>query len=574
MTKFGWLKWKNWGFAYKLMIIYIPLIVMPSVIGIFILTNSYNQAAREEITNHSKVMIDLTADKVDAEISNYDDITLKLITTPEISQLLSKKPTNKFEKMEIQRSLESYVKPIIGEINRNNILASVFVTQNNRYVVGYDNSANYYDNEQAFQNSINEQNGSAVWLNPQVFTIDKRELNVFRVGRTLKNHSYKPIGIVYLVIHSNWLDNILTNQVGVDVQLEVIDSLGQHISGEEPTISGDLSEVTRVKTRNNGWEIVAKYSFGELYKTINDMSRFSKWIIAVCAVLGLIATYILVTDLIVPIRRLRGNMNQGIKGVRPEKMVKFKGAKEISELNDLFLAVMYDIYNFLEQEKANEKLKRELEIKLLQKQISPHFLYNTLNSIRWIAMIKKQDHIKEIVDALSRLLSYSLRNTDELVMLEEELSIVKDYVKIQKVRYQEFEFDIDIEEDNEDLKILKFIVQPLIENALIHGLSNLESFGQIKLSISKENDSLYISVIDNGVGIPKERLIYIQNILDGENKDKHIGLRSIHQRIQASYGENYGLKITSEVDHGTTMKIKLPIIRKEEVLLDEKSHDR
>jgi two-component system, sensor histidine kinase YesM len=573
MKKLEWLQWKHWNFAYKLMIIYIPLIVFPSVIGLVILTESFNKASKEEFTQHSKVIIDLTADKIDTKISEYDDKSLKLITTPEISQLLSKEPKNKFEQNELQWKLESYVKPIVGKIDMKDIVACVFVMKDGRYVIGYDSREQYFDTEQTFKSVMNEKSGAPVWLNPQIFTINQKELNVFRVGRTIKNYAYQPVGFVYLVINSNWLEKALMNQVGPKVLLEVVDSDGQHVSGETISLTDDSVEWTSVKTMYNNWSVVAKYSFDELYETIRDMSRVSTALILICMLIGLIATYLLVMDLIVPIRKMRVNMNQGIMGVRPDQMIKFKGAKEICELNDLFISVMYEIYNLMEKEKVNEKLKRKYEIKLLQKQLSPHFLYNTLNSIRWIAIIKKQNQIKELVDALSCLLSYSLRNTDELVSIEEELTIINEYVKIQKARYQDFNFVIDINTKIDGMKILKFLLQPLIENALIHGLSNIEGFGEIVLSITSENKILYISVIDNGVGIPRDKLSYIQDILNGENIDKHIGLKSIHERIQASYGSNYGLTITSEVDRGTTMEVKLPIIGSGELQFDEKSND-
>jgi two-component system, sensor histidine kinase YesM len=566
MANFEWLRWRNWNFAYKLIIIYIPLIVFPSVIGLTILTESYNQASKKEITRHSKVIIDLTVDKIDSQISNYDEISLNLITTPEISQLLAKKPTNKFERLEMQWILESYVKPIIGEIDTKDILACVFVTKDGRYVVGNDSPEHYFDNVQTFKNDIYEKKGAPVWFNPEYFTVNQKELKIFRVGRTIKNYAHQPVGIVYLVINSSWLENTLMKQVGQEVQLEVIDSVGEHISGETLSLAEASNEGTRVKTKHNNWSIVAKYSFDELYETIKDMSFFSSVLIVSCTLLGLIATYLLVVDLIIPVRRLRMKMKLGINGVRPEKMIKFNGAKEVRELNEIFISVMFDIYNLMEKVKVDEKVKREYEIKLLQKQISPHFLYNTLNSIRWIAMIKKQYQIKEIIDALSRLLTYSLRNTDELVSLEDELNIIEEYVKIQKVRYQDFEFVIDRGTKIDNLKVLKFLLQPLIENAIMHGLSNIVGFGEIILSFVMEDNILYIFVIDNGVGISSDRLSYIQDILDekSQDKDKHIGLRSIHERIQASYGINYGLKITSVVDKGTTMEIKLPIIRSEE----------
>lgn len=572
MGKYRNWRWRNWGFANKLLIVYIPLIVFPSLIGLVILTNSYNQVSKEEITQNLKVIIDLTADKIDSQIATYDNITLKLITTPEISELLSRRPENKFEMLQIQRRLESYVKPTIGELDTEGIISCIFVTEFGRYVVGKDSPRLFYDHGKNFNEMIKAEKGAPVWFNPERFTVDNSEIEAFRVGRTLKNYAFQPIGIVYLVINAQWLENTLTNQVDPAVHLEVVNSRGQHVSGEQRLLT-ESDQITSVKTKHNNWSIIAAYSFNELYKTVNKMSHMATGVILFCGIIGLIATYLLVIDLVIPVKKLRINMKKGIRGVSPEKMSRIKGAKEISELNDLFISVMYEIYKLVENGKNNEKLKRQIEIKLLQKQLSPHFLYNTLNSIRWMAMIKKQNQIKEIVDALTGLLSYSIRDTDELVLLEDELSMLQEYVKIQKVRYQDFTFTVHKERDVEGVKILKFLLQPLIENALIHGFPDYEGFGKMDLSIYIEDDILYIDVSDNGKGISPDRLLYIQRILAGKSAEKHIGLLSIQERIQASYGSSYGLRVSSEEGRGATMELRLPIIRNQEVKMDEESND-
>ncbi|WP_068502759.1 cache domain-containing sensor histidine kinase [Paenibacillus kribbensis] len=576
MWIYEWYKWRNWKLQYKLMIIYIPLIVLPSVVGLAILTNSYNQTSQEVISYYSKTIIDLTRDKIDTQISNYNDISLKLFTKSEIIRLFEDIPENQFERLGIQRQLEGNIRPAIGEIDINNIISCVFVTKSGRFVVGNDSADHYNDNEQTFIDNIEKSNGAPVWSNPREFRIGNREVQAFRLGRVIKDDNFQPIGIAYLVINSRWLQNTLTSsQVGSGVELAVRDSRDQVIIKKEmqlaKTSDNTLDIVAQIK--QNDWSVFASFSLAELYGTVHRMSGFAVGLIVLCTVIGLVATYIFVTDLVIPIKRLRGNIYQGIKGVQPQLMIKFKGAREICELNDLFISFLYEIYNLVEDVKKNEKKKRKAELKLLQNQLSPHFLYNTLNSIRWMALIRKQDHIREMVDALTHLLTYSLHNADELVLLKDELSVMQDYVKIQKVRYQNFQFITHIEADLENVKILKFLLQPLIENALVHGLSNIDRPGEIKLSIKECNNQLLVQVIDNGMGISNERLSSIHEILAGKNENNHIGLRSVQERIQMYYGSEYGLQILSMEGSGTTMEIIMPLITDVGVQTHEESDD-
>lgn len=576
MWIYKWYKWRNWKLQNKLIIIYIPLIVLPSVVGLTILTNSYNQTSQDVISHYSKTIINLTRDKIDTQISDYNDISLKLFTKPEISQLFADIPENQFERLRIQKQLDQYIRPVIGEIDINNIISCVFITKSGRFVVGSDNADNYNDYEKAFIDNIEKAKGAPIWFNPREFRVEGREVQAFRLARVIKDNNFQPIGIAYLVINSRWLqDTLASAQVGSGVQLALRDSRNQVIVENEihPAKSSEDTLNIVTQSKQNSWSVFASFSLAKLYGTVHRMSSFATGLIALCTVIGLIATYIFVIDLVIPINYLRKNMHQGVKGIRPHLMTKFKGAREIAELNDLFISVLYEIYNLVEEVKINEKKKRKAELKLLQNQLSPHFLYNTLNSIRWMALIRKQDHIREMVDALNHLLTYSLRNTDELVLLKDELSVMQEYVKIQKVRYQNFQFIIRIEDDLEHIKILKFLFQPLIENALVHGLSNIDRPGEIKLCLKKSNNQLHIQVSDNGSGISDERLSSLQEMLAGKNEDNHIGLRSVQERIQMHYGVNYGLQISSTVGLGTTMELIMPIINDKGVETHEESDD-
>ncbi|WP_157827707.1 sensor histidine kinase [Niallia nealsonii] len=576
MWTFEWYKLRNWKLQNKLIIIYIPLIVLPSVVSLIVLTNSYNQTSQKIIGHYSKTIINLTRDKIDTQVSDYNDLSLKVFTKTEISQLFEDIPKNQFERLSIQRKLDQYTRPIIGEIDINNIISCVFITKSGRFVVGSDNADYYNDYEQAFIDNIEKAKGAPIWFNPREFRVGSQKVQAFRLARVIKDNNFQPIGIAYLVINSRWLQNTLESaQIGSGVQLALRDSRNQVVVKKDmhsDKSSKDTLDIV-AQSKENSWSVFASFSLDELYRTVNRMSSFAIGLIALCTVVGLVATYIFVIDLVIPIKHLRENMHQGIKGIRPHLMTKFKGAREIGELNDLFISVLYEIYNLVEEVKGNEKKKRKAELKLLQNQLSPHFLYNTLNSIRWMALIRKQDHIREMVDALTHLLTYSLRNTDELVLLKDELSVMQEYVKIQKVRYQNFQFTIHIEDDLENVEIFKFLLQPLIENALVHGLSSIDRPGEIKLFIKESNNQLLIQVSDNGTGIPDERLLSLQEMLAGKNEGNSIGLRSVQERIQMHYGSQYGLQILSMEGMGTTMEILIPLIRDVEVETVEESDD-
>jgi two-component system sensor histidine kinase YesM len=202
-------------------------------------------------------------------------------------------------------------------------------------------------------------------------------------------------------------------------------------------------------------------------------------------------------------------------------------------------------------------------MKALQNQLSPHFLYNTINTVRWMAMIQGQNNIKEIIDSLSKLLTYSLRNTDELVPLSEELSALHDYVNIQKARYQNFQYYVEVDEVLKNQQVLKFLIQPLIENALIHGLSHVSRGGKIHINIYTIGDKFEIRVEDNGRGMTMEDVkSLIMNLKQAYSKQKeaskHIGLRNVNERIQLHYGEEFGIAVKSEFGEGTCVTISLP----------------
>ncbi len=173
-------------------------------------------------------------------------------------------------------------------------------------------------------------------------------------------------------------------------------------------------------------------------------------------------------------------------------------------------------------------------------------------------MIQRQDNIKEMVDALNALLTYALRGSGGPVPLASEIAILHNYVAIQKVRYQHFEFAVNVPAELEQVEVLKFLLQPLIENALIHGLAPSEHPGEITVSAVSEGEHLLVTVADNGIGMNEETVERLVRGLSASPTDR-LGVRSVHERIQLHYGTNYGLSIRSEPGVGTSITVRVPM---------------
>jgi two-component system sensor histidine kinase YesM len=221
-----------------------------------------------------------------------------------------------------------------------------------------------------------------------------------------------------------------------------------------------------------------------------------------------------------------------------------------------------------EQLRANQ---REVEFKMLANQINPHFLYNTLETIRMKAFCNGDKEIADIVKKLGKIMRRNLEVSGKIVSLQSELELIENYLQIQSVRFEGMvKYELIIEESvrKDEYKILPLLLQPIVENAFVHGLEEKKEKGTIKIDILEKDDFLIIKVNDDGVGIPTQKLEIINEKLLSfeETNGKSIGMINVNQRIKIHYGRQYGLSIESEFGKGTTVTLLLPIIDKMEVV--------
>ena len=240
-----------------------------------------------------------------------------------------------------------------------------------------------------------------------------------------------------------------------------------------------------------------------------------------------------------------------------------RGTKEISALSDSFEHMAVRIQKLMEKVRQEEITLRKTELKALQAQINPHFLYNTLDAIAWMCEAGRNEDAVEMVNALARLFRISISRGHELIPIEKELQHAQSYLHIQNFRYKnQFQYTFDVDETCLQYYCNKITLQPIIENAIYHGMDRMVDEGMIRIGIHQMDDKIIFTVGDNGVGMTEEQCM---EVLQKESGDRAgIGIKNVNDRIKIYFGEEYGLAIESELDEGTRVTITMPKITEKE----------
>lgn len=236
-----------------------------------------------------------------------------------------------------------------------------------------------------------------------------------------------------------------------------------------------------------------------------------------------------------------------------------EGEDEIAEIGKAFNRLVRHINGLIKAQKKMYEQKQELEMNALQAQINPHFLYNTLDSVRWMAVIQKANGIADTVMSLENLLRNMAKGAGDKITLREELSLAQDYVNLQQVRYMEiFDYICDVPEEYMDCMIVKMTMQPVIENAILHGIVPTGTYGEIKVGIRETEKDLYISIEDNGTGVDGKEFQNLVKNRKNKNGMSGIGVANVDERLRMMYGKKYGLIFEGEKGRFARVIIHIP----------------
>lgn len=320
-----------------------------------------------------------------------------------------------------------------------------------------------------------------------------------------------------------------------------------------------------IRTREeSGWRIVAASFVNELVE-----ERLKDGVLLLAALLLAVLAATIVSSLVLsryisrPIHSLSEAMREFEKKAECFTYEPVYGSREVITLSNAFGHLVIRIQELMNQVRNEEIALRKTELRALQAQINPHFLYNTLDSIAWMCEEGRNRDAVEMVNALARLFRISISKGHELIPVEKEVEHAKSYLKIQKFRYKnQFQYSFDVQESCLGYYCNKITLQPIIENAIYHGLNRMIDEGMIEIRIFEDGDDVVFTVADNGVGMTKEQC---GSILHREVRGQTggIGIKNVNDRVKIYFGEQYGITIESELDEGTKVSIRMPKLKED-----------
>lgn len=394
-------------------------------------------------------------------------------------------------------------------------------------------------------------------------------------------------GVLLITIPISDLLKILTKDLPYNNQiLSVFDSSGNLIvssnydidfspffdelntTSTEPSVK-TITNIDPYFTTSNkipltNWILISAIPNADVY-SINSLYIFSFITnIIFCSILLIVLYNLFINRIFNPINYLIDNMEKSHIEKNLTSNLTYNKNDEIGILVNSYNEMKGRINDLININYKNKIEQKDLELKQLQNQINPHFIYNTLESIHMMAELNDDEETSIMAEYFGSIIRYSMNRKINTVKLKEEINIIDNYIYLQKIRFDQlFIIENLITEDVLECEIIKMIIQPLIENAIYHGLSECSSNGKIIIQGQKIGNELLLTISDNGIGIQAEALKDLNDYInDKNNKFKGIALRNINRRLKLNYGKQYGLEIFSVFGHGTSMVLTLPYIIK------------
>ncbi len=473
------------------------------------------------------------------------------------------------------------------QIRRMMIQSYSSVTMNDMELYGI-NGASYYFSVWSQKRKIEDEDGlfrKADEARGKWVVVDREgdddTLHLIKLVKDLQ--TYTPIGYVRIGLKRDYIDKMAGSMSFGSNGSTII------LNGKKSVISGRIDDVlmacmqketapkgsfiyeegkeryTAVYVHSNvtDWNTIGLIPMEYINKDLAGIRNISLILILLGIAIGILVSMQMARGLVSPIEDTANALECFSKGDFDVRLSENR-MDEIGKMNVVFNQTIQDIKELMQKVTQAEILAKEMEFKTLQSQMNPHFLYNTLDAINWMAYKKGEMEICNLVSAISNLMRVSISNKQSIITLEQELEYVKDYLYIQRVRYNDrFETVYDIDEVLLAQAIPKLVVQPIVENAIIHGFEKSQNKNALFISAVRKGNDMNIIVRDTGAGMTEEKadsLLKEPVAEKGSGNASHtnLGMYAVHKRLQFLYGENYGLMVQSKAGEGTTVILNLP----------------
>lgn len=608
--------YKSHSLKVKLLIIFILISILPMVVTQIVSYKLSQHYLEKKITMFTDINLFYMKTNIETRLNNYKDTLYRIAADDNCLQLETIfNNGDDFEKADasnkIRDSFAAY------SYSRSEITAITFVNKDGRnvnYDKGYEGFDNrvwdvYSNNDKAkIYSDILKSNVPVVLPTTSNNCMGEKPEYMFHIGLRVRNiRTKEELGIIIMSFDENVLSDICNverenfNENKTNMVSLIVDSDGKIISFENKKYIGtyikDYSSkkfkskydsknlnqlvnsiatftnrnifVSSIPISNANWKIIHIVDKDNLFYDINLLKYLSLVCLTVIIIVVMIVIIIFSNNFYASVKIIVNGMNKVKSGnfnvkieLNTEDELAFI-SKQFNEMLSMINRLIEDIRKKSEYIVQISNKKKEAEIKAIVGQINPHFLYNTLDCINWIAIKNDQYQVSDMIGSLAQILRYGIIDINKEVSVYDEIKWLKQYIYLQKIRFNDsFILKLDVDENVLGCRVHKLMLQPLVENAIVHGFKGYDNGRELMVRINKFEDSfLVITVKDNGNGIEREKLREIVNSLEFEkNENKNIGIKNVYDRIKIYYGEDGKFKIESSEGKGTIITMIMPLI--------------
>lgn len=606
------LRLRNMPLRYQLMLLFLLFAIVPSV-GLGLLVNwTVERVVERQVEGHTMQLIGKVNEALNSKMENLQNMTYLIAFDPDIDAFMNDKmPLNDeagIEPMNMDTNAETEQNRLYGI--KQTLQGFTTLYPEIAGIVLVNASGDYISNEmypRAEQSLIQENWYQKASANPGIFMVlgQPKERNltthvrykddeIVSVARSITDEASGRVrGVIMIDLKLRSVSQAARNvTLGKSGYVMVTDAEGQSVykpehpliehiptdwfpSGESGTFTADTEGGTLLfmyqSSTFTGWRTVGVFPTRDSISEVRQIQFYVVSFVFVVCLFGLSASLWFSRSIAQPIFRLMSYMRRAETGnLRPGRWS--DRADEIGMLGNSYNRMLAQIRQLISLNELRERQKRDAEMRSLQEHIKPHFLYNTLDTIHWMARKEGAEDVSGMVGALSRLFRIGLSKGQDYIPLHSEIEHMTSYMQIQQTRYRDrLQYTLNIPEELRDLLVLKLLLQPLIENAIYHGIKGRRGPGHIRVEARLEHNRLLLTVQDNGAGMSNERLAEMQQLLEAPLASletsspgitgKSYGMLNVQARLRLSFGDEYGVVLESQEGEGTSVTIIHPLMR-------------
>lgn len=584
---------KKWTLKIRLTVVFSILCILAMGILLSITLPIYSTQMTRHIYENELDTLKNCSILLDSNLEKYSKLSKQVFANSKIRSILETPSNNNNPEQNRQelREVKNVFRDVVYNLAATDVTSIVICSKNGRIYSSYDLSGNINSYQNTFYDKIiSSEDPMVIFPTDNYGSLRSKATDTFAIGRLIRNDRLEETGYLLIFISSYFFEKNLSKSNLKDTTSYYIFSDENRIMYKQEcsSLSGYTDEllkealadtasntmtiskhgrkflITKYVAEYSDWTMVSISDLSEITGTINHFIRLMIFVFFIIAAVIFLVALLIAREISQPLNDIQNVMVDVSSGDMSLRISEFS-SPDFNNLAVHFNSMLDQIEVLMDENTKKQQELIKTELQMLRAQINPHFIYNTLNSISWLAIFNGQPQIKKQLDNLTTLLRSAYSDPDQLITLAYEKEIIICYTNIMKLRYDNFSLIFEDKPEDADCLIPKCTLQPIVENSIIHGFPAKKDACIIRISFIQmaADGILKIIVSDNGVGMNREQREKLLSSSSDTTKFNNIGIQNVDKRIKLKFGPSYGLTITSEENIGTDVTITLPLLYKE-----------